>query len=172
MPQAAPHRYRASDRTLHKFGTAPSTPGPKPSTSERANERAAVHANMQLHLKSHAAFTEDSSRKGASRAFAAASATKKSRASVDQRRGPPRLPCSPHLRALGKCAPFAAEQTQAPPRWSCRLRSWVCRLSSAQQPTLCQSPVVHLCRVGDRRQQLPVFCHPMQLLGASPCPGP
>ena len=92
---------------------------------QREGERTAVQANMQLHLKSHAAFTEDSSRKGASRAFAAASATKKSRASVDQR--PPTSAASttkvalfPSLRALGKCAPYVAEQMQAPPRWSCQ----------------------------------------------------
>ena len=61
MPPPAPHRKRASDRTSHNVGTAPSTSRAKPPTSGRANDRAAVQVNMQLHLKSHATFKEGSS---------------------------------------------------------------------------------------------------------------
>ena len=60
LPLPAPHRNRAPDRTFHN--AAPSTPGAKPPTSDRANEGAAVQANMQLHLKSHAASQGSSGR--------------------------------------------------------------------------------------------------------------
>ena len=111
------HRNRASDRTSHSSVHAWGQ-----TILQREGHSAGQHA---------APPTEHSNRKGASRAFAATSATKKSRPSMTNgrqlpRRTPPNVaPLHTSLRALGKCAPCVAEQRASATRWSCRLRFWV-----------------------------------------------